>query len=269
MKRAMTTLLAVLFTAALALALPRLTASREESAETLRIIRVWVVEKDAASAAWLRKRASAFEKAGLGRVYLRSASEQEAQDAQAGGQDTVPPDLMILPGRGTAAALRGYALFVRDDQAAVSTPAPTSALFYRPSPSPGPTASPAPFIGWGEVGTVLLPQELAKAAPNAIVSANPLQDFSDGKAKAALLTAGQAAGLSFGYRAYALPEGAGMLTVGGAALTDAGENFLSFLLSDASQAALAEHGLYSPRLTLYGADDPLRFLIEASLQGSE
>ena len=44
------------------------------------LVRIWIGEKDAAAAAWLRKRASAYEKETGTRVYLRSASDEEARD---------------------------------------------------------------------------------------------------------------------------------------------------------------------------------------------
>ena len=83
--------------------------------------------------------------------------------------------------------------------------------------------------------------------------------------RAALLTPGQAAGLAVGFRAWAVPEGKGLLPVKGRAYSQAGNQFIAWLQSDAAQRALAQAGLFSPRLRLYAADDPIRYLIDSSI----
>ena len=262
MKKVLGTVGMLALTALLIGLLPRLEGWREDEQKHFSITRVWVVEKEPAVSAWLRRRAAAFEKERGERVYLRLAAEEES-DAVLRGGDGPAPDLMILPRAGEPVALRGFALILRDEGASVPTPLPTSALFYRPTPAPQAMPSPHPTPDGREMSAVLAPRELAGAVPGAVVSLHPAEDFAAGKAKAALLTAGQAAGVKFGFRAFPVPEGAGFLPVGGQALSEAGEDFLSFLLSDASQQALSAHGLYAPGRRLYGGEDPLRALIES------
>ena len=259
-KNALLCLLALGVTALLILAVPRLTEAPEAPRDGLRITRVWITETEPAASAWLRERAAAWTRATGKRVYLRSAGPDERNRDSA-----VTPDLIVSAGEGVPAALRGYALIVRDDGVSAVTPAPTSALFFRPSATPGPTAVPAPAPDMHTLSAVLSPRELMNALPGTVLSADPAADFSQGKAAAALLTAGQAEKLSVGFRAYSLPDGAGFLTVGAQAYSEDGQRFLSFLLSEGSQRALARQGLYSPYFRLYGGDDPLRGLIEAGL----
>ena len=79
-----------------------------------------------------------------------------------------------------------------------------------------------------------------------------------------MLTAGQAAGLPFGFQAYPIPGGGGLLGVGAEALSLDGQRFRAYLLREDSQLALSRFGLYSPALSLYIPEDALRFLIENS-----
>ena len=182
---------------------------------------------------------------------------------QALGQSNAPPpDLILSAQGGQPAALLGFALIVRDEAALLITPQPTGALFFRPSPSPGPVASPVPWPDDSLLSAVLCPETLMGRVPGAVLSAQPAADFSAGKAKAALLSAGQAAQLQLGFRSYALPDGQGLISVDAEANTDQGKAFLRFLLSDDSQRALQRFGLYSPFLRLYAADDPIRSLID-------
>ena len=248
----------LVLSAALICALPAALRRSEEREQPFAILRVWNADQEIAVQAWLRGQAKAYERATGQRVYLRVASDQ---DARAGAGIGLPPDVLILPSGDTLLALRGYALIVRDGSAAV-TPSPTSALFFRPSLAPEAAATPAPLPDENGLGAVLCPEELLNVFPGTVFSAQPAAGFSQGKADAALLTPGQAAGLTAGFRAYALPDGKGFLPVRGQAYTEAGERFLAWLQEDAAQKALAQAGLFSPRLRLYAPDDPVRYMIE-------
>ncbi len=236
--------------------LPQALRAPETAEKPFTILRVWNVDGEPAVQSWLRGQARAYEKATGQRVYLRAATVRENQG--------LLPDALIQPEGETLLALRGYALIVRDENPA-ATPAPTGALFYRPSVPPERSETPAPFPEERELGAVLCPEALLNALPGTVMSAQPAADFVRGKADAALLTPGQAAGLNTGYRAYAVPDGKGFLPVRGRAYTEAGEAFLLWLQSDAAQRSLAQAALFSTRLRLYGPDDPVRYLIEQGL----
>ncbi len=241
--------------------LPAALRAPDKPAEPLIILRVWNADQEIAVRAWLREQAKAFERATGQRVYLRAAAAREALDGVFQG---LPPDALILPQGDRLLALRGYALIVRDETAAVS-PAPTGALFFRPSSVPEAAATPAAWPNEKELGAILCPEALLNALPGTVSSAQPAKEFEEGKASAALLTPGQAAALTVGYRALALPEEKGFLPVKATAYTEAGQAFLSWLQGDAAQRALAQAGLFSPRLRLYGPGDPLRYLLECGL----
>ena len=232
-----------------------------EQAAPFVILRVWNAEEEPAVQSWLREQAKAYERATGQRVYLRTAAVQDAQGSAARG---LPPDVLILRAGESLLALRGYALIVRDGAAPV-TPAPTSPLFYRPSRPPEPAETPAPWPDETELRAILCPEALMHALPGTVFSSQPAVDFSQGKADAALLSPGQAAGLAMGYRAYAVPEGKGFLPVRATAYSEAGEAYLTWLQDSAAQKALGQAGLFSPRIRLYGPDDPVRYLIENSL----
>ena len=298
MKKALRTALALLATAAVLWLLPRAWRRQDQPGRELRVCRVWLLEKEPAVATWIKALAAGYEKETGSRVYLRAATAEEAAAARA-GDGAVRPDVLLYPaaagiaapsgvqpnptdGENAAAgrtdapqapgsafdsmtvALRGYALILRDDGAAVFTPAPTSALFFPPPATPGPPPSPAPSPDPASFAAVLAPEELLGAMSGTIRSQNPAGDLAAGKAKAALLTAGQAAKLPFGYRAFALPAGAGLLPVQAQAFSQEGRAFVQSLLREDSQRALRQAGLYSPLLALYGPEDPLRFLIGQS-----
>lgn len=236
--------------------------------DALRITRVWMVESDPALAAWIRKRAAIFEKESGNRVYVRSATHQEAQDAQKNTRDIVAPDLMIQNiAAGKAIAQLGYALILRDDQAILTTPAPTSALFSPPTMAPAPSFTPAPTPDLRGISPILGPEGLSLSQMQIQISQNPAADLNAKKAPAALLTAGQAAGLTCGYRAYPLPAQDGVVRMHALAFSSEGNQFLLFLQTEASQMALKNHGLYAVQagLRLYGPEDPLRSMIEQSL----
>ena len=239
--------------------LPTVFTAPEKQEQPFLILRVWNADGEPAVQSWLRGQAKAYEKATGQRVYLRAAA-QDAQDSIAQG---LPPDALIVPEGEHLLALRGYALIVRDENPAV-TPAPTGALFFRPSVPPERLETPAPFPKESELRAIMCPEALLGALPGTVMSAQPAADFAQGKADAALLTPGQAAGLAVGYRAYAIPGGKGFLPVKGRAYTEAGEAFLLWLQDGAAQRALAQAGLFSPLLRLYGPDDPVRYLIETS-----
>lgn len=267
MKRKLTTLVALMLSCLLAMLASSLKETPSSKKNPLRITRVWTVETDPAVSAWLKKRAAAFEKETGSRIYLRTATQEEMNAALIGEEHAIAPDLMISCTQGEPLAYLGYALILRDEKASVITPAPTSALFYRPTATPGPSPTPAPSPDISALGGVLVPSHLPIQIPGAIKSQNAASDFAAQKAPAALLTAGQASALSFGYQAYALSAGEGVLTIAGEWLTSHGEAFADYLKAEPSQLALKNHGLYSvlPTLSLYGDEDPLRALIERSL----
>ena len=262
MKKMLRTGFALLLTAALLLTVKSLWKQEQPSAPGPAITRIWLLEREPAVAAWVRSFSAGYEKETGSRVYLRAAMAEEATAARTG--DGIQPDLLLYPGTGFPVALRGYALILRDDTAAVATPAPTSALFFPPPSTPGPSPTPAPTPDPASFTAVLAPEELMDAVPGTVRSHDPAGDLSRGKAKAALLTAGQAAQLTFGFRAFAVPEGAGLVSVCAQAFTPEGQRFLDALLRENSQRALRQAGLYSPFLPLYGPEDPLRRLIDDS-----
>ncbi len=241
--------------------LPAALRAPDPQAEPFIILRVWNADQEIAVGSWLRNQAKAYERATGQRVFLRAAAARDALDSVAQG---LPPDALILPQGDRLLALRGYALILRGDAAPVS-PAPTGALFFRPSPAPETAATPAPWPEESELGAVLCPEALLSVLPGTVSSAQPARDFEQGKASAALLTPGQAAGLTVGCRALALPERKGFLPVKARAYTESGERFLAWLQGETAQRALAQAGLFSPVLRLYGPGDPIRHLIENSL----
>jgi len=265
MKRAVVTLLALGLTAGLICLFPRAVSRETEAAPRKEpILRVWVTDREPAVAAWLKKQAAAYEKTAGVRVYLRKAAGEEAENALQGEDGAPAPDVLIGPEGDTPVALQGYALILRDDGAAMITPAPTALLFSRPSPVPGPTAAPPAQPDWREIGAVLAPSGLSFPVPGAVASADPARDFAAGKARAALLTAGQAERLAVGFQAYPVAAGGGLLPIGGRAFTQEGISCLSHLQSGAAQGALADHGLYAVHLLLYTSRDPVRQMIDSS-----
>ena len=259
LKKLLVILLFLALSCGLLFLLPQALRVPETPEKSFAILRIWNADGEQAVQSWLRGQARAYEKATGQRVYLRAAPE--------GSREGPLPDALILQEGEMLLALRGYALIVRDENPA-ATPAPTGALFFRPSVPPERLATPAPFPKESEWSAVLSPEALMNALPGTVMSAQPAADFAQGRADAALLTPGQAAGLNTGYRAYAIPDGKGFLPVRGQAYTEAGEAFLLWLQSDAAQRALAQAGLFSPHLRLYGPDDPVRYLIENSISKS-
>lgn len=262
MKKWPVTLLSLLLTGALLFALTRRPPSAPQRQKGISILRVWLAESDPQAARWVRGAAAAYERARNERIYLRSAGKEEAEAALRGAPDAVGPDLLL--GRGDeAAALRGYALILRDGGAQPLTPAATSSLFFRPSPSPGPApAQPSP-PPWEEIGAVLTEKGMLGAVPGTVESADPARELAAGRARAALLTAETAARLACGYRAYPVPRGQGFSPLTAAALTDRGRAFLDYLKGNEAQSLLRNSGLYALDARLYGPEDPLRFLIDA------
>ena len=269
LKRKLPTMIALALTGLFFLLSPLIQKNSVPPPRTLSILRVWLREDEPAVGRWLKKQAQRYEKETGERIYLRNASEKEmaeARQAQSGQPEIIIPDLMVMQGLSSPLLFRGYALIVRDDRAALLTPSPTSLLFQRPTASPGPSPLPEIQPDFSAPGAILTPAFLSPGLPGCIPSDDPLAAFSAGKAPAALLTAGQAATLSFGYRVYALEEGAGMMAVSAQSMNEKGGRFLSFLLSAESQRSLSQYGLYSclPSLRLYDAADPIRALIESS-----
>ena len=263
MKKSIPTILALLFTAALFFLLLR-PETKPESGQAP-ITRVWLVDIESDSAAFLKKSAAAFEKQTGKRVYLRSATQEEAGQAIRGAENIVPPDLIVGLPEGENILCQGYALIFRDDSAPVFTPAPTSLLFSPPTPTPGPSPTPAPTRKLSSYEKILCPDALFPRFPGSIFTQQPLQDFSAGKGDAALLTANQASSLSVGWQGQALPEGKGILFLRGQALSERGTHFLSFLQSTDRQNSLRSWQLYSPFFPLYIHENSLRSAIDQSI----
>ncbi len=264
MKKAIVTGFMLLLTAFLAAAFPFF-RQRETPKKEKTVLQVWLAEEDGDAARWLRRQAAAYEKASRRRVYVRSARKEEAAAALRDSSDGIRPDLLLSPQGDTAVALRGYALFWRDDAAARQpTPAPTSALFTRPSPTPGASPTPFPTPDAAALGAVLCPRELLGAVSGTVECADPAAKLNAGQARAALLTAGQAEKLTVGVRCAAVPEGRGFASIRATATTADGKALLQFLLAENAQRALADHALYALHLCLYGPEDPIRRLIDGS-----
>ena len=265
MRKCFVTLAALLITAGLIYAAMTFRNTvPSPSAPSLRLIRIWIREEEPGLNGWLKKMAAEYEKQNGARVFLRRASKEEAQAVLNGETNDPAPDILVLPNAGQAIALRGFALILRDDSMRPETPKPTGALFFRPSPTPGPTLSPAPWPDADALGAVLAPAEMADRMPGTVICPDPAAQLAKGKARAALLTAGQAARLPFGFRFFSLPDGRGFLPIGADALSESGNAFLSFLLSPGCQQRLREVGLYSPTALLYSSDDPIRYWIDTS-----
>ena len=263
-KRIAVTCAALVLTAALVWLFPGKQEQPGNAGSARPVLLIWVTERESAAMGWLKKQAAAYEKKTGVRTLMRRAEGEEAADALAAKPGAVIPDLLVGPEGDEAVALRGYALFLRDDGTVPVTPAPTSALFFRPSPQPLETPAPPAFPSWDTVGAVLTPRELSGAVPGAVASADPPADFQAGRARAALLTAGQAARLTVGARAYPVPDGGGLIPVRARAFSPRGQAFEAFLKEKDAQRALAAHGLYALAEPLYPPDDPVRFLIDAS-----
>lgn len=267
-KRKIVTLTALALTGVLFLISPLIQEQKNITSAGHPILRVWILEEEPAVTRWLKKQAARYEKEAGQRIYLRAASSKEMDQALTGEKGAIIPDLMVMQGLDTPLLYRGYALILRDENAVIHTPSPTSALFFRPTATPGPSPSPQPEPDLTALSPILAPPFLVPSLPDILVSADPLAAFLAGKAPAALLTAGQAAQLSFGYRAYALKDGEGLTMVQARAMNSEGAAFLAFLKGEAAQRALADAGLYScdPSIRLYDESDPIRALIEGSRQ---
>ena len=268
MKRKMTTLIALALTCLLVFYAPKLLLQAAPGQRSLKITRIWMDGIDPAAAKWLRQQSAAYEKKTGTRIYLRNASREETEDAFSNQAHAILPDLIITCREGEPLAYLGYALIVRDDRAKVTTPAPTAALFHRPTSAPDPAATAAPTPDMTALGAILSPDSLSVSLPGFIPSAQARDDFIAGKAPAALLTAGQAHALPFGYQAFPLPGKEGAEIISGRSFSKAGQDFSLFLMESSSQLKLKDHGLYSvlPQLRLYDENDPLRMLIEESLK---
>lgn len=264
-KRGFVTALALLITFGLARALPVMTQKDPAPEKGVRVLRVWIAEEEKAVGAWLKNRAAAYEKQEKVRVYLRSASMEEARRALAREAGIVVPDVIVTPGQESLLALRGYGLFVRDRAAALPTEAPKGALFSRPTPTPQKEPERVTVPDEAVTGPVLCPEELVRAVPGGIASEDSLAAFMAGQAEAAVLTAGQAGKLPFGCAGYPLADG--FLQVTAAGLTEEGQALIAFLRGRSSQFALGDAGLYSflPDVRLYDERQPLRALIERGL----
>lgn len=266
MRKIITLFLALSLTAGLVYALRWASLpSDDKNEKTPPLIRVWITEKEPGLNRWLRWQASAWEKKTGIRVYLRAASSLDAENG------APLPDLMISETGNEPVAMKGFALILRDESAARMTPLPTSALFFKPTPSPGPSPTPGSTPDVVSFAGALCPETLAGKMPEAVKSEAPLRDFLLGKSDAALLTADQAGEVTMGFRAFPVPDGKGFVSFFAAAQSAQGRMFLDFLLSDAGQLALREAGLYSPRLLLYRGEGAIREMIDSSRKsgGSE
>ena len=265
-KRKALTLFSLLLTGILFALSPLLQPDEPLSSDMLSVTRVWLMDDEPAVGRWLKKQAAQYEKSEKERVYIRTASREEIENALSGAENAIIPDLIISQGLAQPLLFRGYALIIRDEQAKIITPAPTSALFYRPTAAPGPSPAPAPAPDFSSIAPILIPAFLSSSLPGCTQSADPFSAFSAGKSPAAVLTAGQAMQLSFGYRAHPLPDKEGLLAVNANAMTLQGEKLLSRLQINEAQQALAAYGLYSfnPSLHLYDESDPIRAMIEKS-----
>lgn len=263
MKKACIILSALALTALLIALSPHALPSVPEQ-PSVALTRVWVVSGEGPLAAWLKKQAAAFERESGGRVYIRSATAEEALEARTNAQ-ALRPDCILQRGEGDVVARKGYALIVRDDNLALETPAPTGVLFYRPTAAIAPASSPAPETAPPVPDGVLCAREWTRLVAHPQRSTQPAAEFAAGKAPAAILTAGEAAGLPFGYRAYALPDAA--IDFGVSAFSTRGEAFAARLRSEEAQYALAAWGYYAyaPGMRLYDASRPTYQLIENAL----
>ena len=93
--------------------LPAALRAPEGRDQPFTILRVWNAEEEPAVQSWLRGQAKAYERATGQRVYLRAASLASAD------QDLLP-DALISQSGDRLLALRGYALILRADTAAVT-----------------------------------------------------------------------------------------------------------------------------------------------------
>ena len=260
MQKNIVTLAALLATAGLIFWGVHFPGQQREDASKMTLVRVWVEEQDTQVWKWLRRQAKRFEKEKGIRVYLRSSAVASAKPAS-----VLPPDLVISSQGENKIAAHGYAIFVRDDRAGMVSPRPTSLLFFRPTPSPGPSLTPEPAPDFHSFSAVLVPDKLLTMIPNGIRSEYPLEEFGAGKAEAAVLTVEQAGQLSFRFRLVPLPRGKSSLSVFALPMTTVGKEFMQVLLSASAQADLTDVGLYSFEFQIYRGIDPVRELIENSL----
>lgn len=258
MKRAVRCALALLATGLVALAAPYALGPAEKTETAPGVVVVWVDEGERVLLPWLKKAAAAYEKETKNRVYLRMAAPGETSQAMA---STVPvlPDVLAVSGAGRVVAYQGYALAVKDPSAAKTTPAPTPALFRRPTAIPlANTPVPLPFPN--DLQGAAVPAEMLHIYPGEKNTA-PLEALKNGKAQAALLTAGQAAGLGNGYTVYG--RGDFFLPLECRALTEDGERFLLFLRSLVVQRLLRDVRLFTfDGSRLYGPEDAILYELE-------
>lgn len=252
-------MLALLLTGILIGCLPTLRRDKEENTQQNKLLVIWMQEGENDTAVFLKKAAAAYEKHTGDRVYLRYAAEDERLAASEKAEGTA--DVVMMAG-GIPVAYRGYAILVPDEGVPAVTPAPTPALFIRPTPSAH-SATPAPQTVQMPA-TVALPEVFAGKVPGGYVSLNPMQDLRDKKAGGALLTPSQIENWPGGYGIIA--QGDFFLPIGAKALTEDGQKFLSFLRSEAGQSLLPGQKLFSwdKAMRLYSPDQPLLFQMENS-----
>lgn len=223
------------------------------------LIVVWMNKADGDAGAWLKKAAAAFEKKTGKRVYLRYASQEERERLQNRGE--IFPDVVTGGEKGAVLAMCGWALIVPDASNVSVTPAPSPALFIRPTAVPqndAPSSTPVPL----SVKNVAVPPEMTGRISGAYVSENPLSDVLNGKADGALLSPRQAAQMKNGYTWSV--GGEYFLPIRGEAYTDNGQQFLAFLRSMEGQRLLVSQRLFSwdASCYLYGAENSLLFQMD-------
>lgn len=260
MKQVLVCGIALVMTAVLVLLYPWMEEETLQKKQP-QVLVVWAAEGEGDVSAWLKKAAAAYEKATQVRVYLRTASRAETEAALAGKEENVLPDAVVAKGAGVPLLCRGYVLAVKDAEADHATPAPTPALFFRPTATPAPaTPAPAPFPE--ELSRVALPAEMAGVLKGGYEANSPAAELQHGKAEGALLTPGQAQALPFGWQGHV--RGDLFVPVEGRALTEEGQRFLSFLRGEKAQRLLCDRKLFSwdAGLSLYGPETPLLHQME-------
>ncbi len=259
MKRAFVCVMALIATGVLMTLYPLLEEHLPED-RLKELIVIWLPKGESDTAAFMKKAAAVYEKQTGCRVYLRTCSEQELQGASSDSEDVIRPDGAIGAGN-VPLFYRGYALVVPDEGKQVQTPAPTPALFYRPTATPQLT-TPEPRRFPEHLASVSVPQGMENVLENSKVSENPLSDYASGRVQAALLTPRQIDQLKFGYQAHVRADF--FCPVMGAAFTEDGERFFSFLRSDEVQRLLAGQKLFSwnREMQLYGPEQELMYSME-------
>lgn len=262
MKKGLMFGLAILLTVLLCALFP---TSQREEAQTEKgayVLRIWAAEGQGDINAWLKQAAALYEKNHAHRVYIRTASKEEMQQAMT-GENIPSPDVLILPGEGVPLAFRGYGLVLLQEGEAKETLPPKPLLFIRPTlPPPKQTPTPAPFPE--NLTVIAVPASMQGKLNGGMVSQNPLKALLQGDAMAAVLTFPQIQQIKTGYVFY--PRGDLFEPLGGRALTKEGEEMLSFLRGEGAQGLLTKQYLFSwdEKMRLYPPEMELLYAMESS-----